>query len=60
MRIDGTGRIVGGRWLSLYVAQPGMPSVDGSDTSAHLVSSLSAADFARTYRPDSRGYFTGH
>jgi hypothetical protein len=60
VRIDGSGRIVGGRWLSLYIAQPGVPSVDSSDTSAHLVSSLSAGDFARTYRLDSRGYFTGH
>jgi len=59
VRIDGAGRIVGGRWLSLYVASPGVPTLDSSDASAHLVSSLSATDFARTYRLDSRGYFTG-
>ena len=59
VRIDGAGRIHGGRWTSLYVAQPGVPQVDGANTSAHLVSSLSAADFAHTYRLDTRGYFTG-
>ena len=59
VRIDGAGRILGGRWLSLYVGQPGVPGVDSSNTSAHLVSSLSADDFAHTYRLDSRGYFAG-
>ena len=59
VKIDGTGRIHGGRWTSLYVAQPGVPQVDSANTSAHLVSSLSASDFAHTYRLDSRGYFTG-
>jgi len=43
VRIDGTGRIRGGRWLSLYVSPPGVPGVDRSNTSAHLVSSLSPA-----------------
>jgi len=60
IRIDGAGHVLGGRWLSLYVAQPGVPTVDSSDTSAHLVSSLSAADFAHTYRLDSSGYFGAH
>ncbi len=59
VKIDGAGRIHGGRWTSLYVAPPGVPQVDGANTSAHLVSSLSAADFAHTYKLDSRGYFTG-
>jgi hypothetical protein len=59
VKIDGTGRIHGGRWTSLYVAPPGVPRVDGANTSAHLVSSLSAGDFAHTWRLDSRGYFTG-
>ena len=59
VKIDGAGRILGGRWLSLYVSQPGVPEVDSSNTSAHLVSSLSASDFTHTYRLDSQGYFTG-
>jgi hypothetical protein len=59
VKVDGAGRILGGRWLSLYVGQPGVPDVDPSNTSAHLVSGLSASDFAHTYRLDSQGYFTG-
>ena len=59
VRIDGAGRILGGRWLSLYVGPPGVPGVDASNTSAHLVSDLSADDFPHTYRLDSRGFFTG-
>jgi hypothetical protein len=59
VKIEGTGRILGGRWLSLYVGQPGVPGIDRSNTSAHLVSSLSAGDFAHTYRLDSGGYFAG-
>jgi len=59
VKIDGTGHIHSGRWLSLYVGQPGVPGVDRSNTSTNLVSSLSASDFAHTYRLDSRGYFTG-
>jgi hypothetical protein len=58
VKIDGAGHIRGGRWTSLYVAQPGVPQVDAANTSAHLVSSLSASDFAHTYKLDSRGYFT--
>ena len=59
VKIDGAGRILGGRWLSLYVSQPGVPEVDSSNTSAHLVSTLSADDFQHTYRLDSRGFFAG-
>ncbi|MGO8683467.1 MAG: CapA family protein [Thermoleophilia bacterium] len=58
VRIDKTGRILGGRWLSLYVAPPGVSRVDGSDASLKLVRSLSASDFTHTYRLDSQGYFT--
>jgi hypothetical protein len=59
VRIDQTGRILGGRWLSLYVAPPGVPRVDGSAASLKLVRSLSTSDFTHTYRFDSQGYFTG-
>jgi len=58
IKIDKTGRILGGRWLSLYVAPPGVPTADRSNTSLKLVRSLSATDFAHTYRLDSKGYFT--
>ncbi len=57
VKIDKAGHIHGGRWLSLSVNQPGVPAVDGSNTSAHLVRSLSASDFPKTYRLDSKGYF---
>jgi hypothetical protein len=36
-----------------------VPGVDRSNTSAHLVSSLSAGDFTHTYRLDSSGHFAG-
>ena len=58
VRIDGAGRIRGGRWLSLSVDPPGVPAVDPTNTSAHLVRSLSAGDFAHTYRMDPQGYFS--
>jgi hypothetical protein len=58
VKLDKTGRIHGGRWLSLSVNQPGVPAVDGSSTSAHLVRTLSASDFPKTYRLDSKGYFS--
>ncbi len=58
VRITKTGRILGGRWLALRLASPGVPTVDRSKQSLKLVRSLSASDFARTYRLDSRGYFS--
>ena len=48
VRIDKTGRILGGRWLSLRLVSPGVPTVDRSKQSLRLVRSLSASDFART------------
>ena len=59
VRITKTGRIVGGRWLALRLVAPGVPTVDGSRQSLKLVRSLSASDFAQTFRFDSRGYFAG-
>ncbi len=60
IKIDATGRILGGRWLSLYLTPSGMPAVDRSNASLKLVRSLSASDFPLTYRLDSKGHFTGH
>ena len=57
-KIDKAGHIHGGRWLSLSVNQPGVPAVDGSNAAAHLVRSLSASDFSKTYHLDSKGYFS--
>ena len=58
VRIDETGRVRGGRWLSLYLADPGVPTLDPAQTSARLVRQLSAADFARTYTLDAKGSFS--
>jgi hypothetical protein len=57
VKIDTTGRIYGGRWLSLYISGPGVPGVDANNTAAHLVSQLSAADFSATYKLSADGSF---
>jgi Bacterial capsule synthesis protein PGA_cap len=57
VRIDATGRIHGGRWLSLYISGPGVPAVDANNTAAHLVRQLSAADFSQTYVLNEAGAF---
>ena len=59
VRITTTGRVLGGRWLSLRLASPGVPTLDGSRRSLRLVRSLSASDFARTWHLDSRGTSPG-
>ncbi len=59
VRIDSTGEIRGGRWLSVYLYEPGVPSVDGSNQAANLVRQLSADDFEDTYELDAKGRFSG-
>jgi hypothetical protein len=58
VKIDEKGRVKGGRWLSLYLADPGVPTVDPAQTSARLVRQLSAADFRRTYPLSADGSFS--
>jgi Bacterial capsule synthesis protein PGA_cap len=55
VKIDSGGHIHGGRWLSLWLAEPGVPTVDSSNQSAHLVKSLSEADFSNTFKMSSSG-----
>jgi poly-gamma-glutamate capsule biosynthesis protein CapA/YwtB (metallophosphatase superfamily) len=55
VRIDAQGRIHGGRWLSLWLAPPGVPTIDPSDASAHLVKRLSREDFSNTFTMDPWG-----
>jgi hypothetical protein len=55
VRVDAGGHIHGGRWLSLRLADPGVPTVDPSDASAHLMTQLSEADFSNTFAIDSSG-----
>ncbi len=58
VRIDAKGRIHGGRWLSLRLVDPGVPEVDPSNTTAHMVERLSREDFDHTYRMDGEGTIT--
>jgi hypothetical protein len=58
VKVTQTGRIVGGRWLALHLVAPGVPAVDASAQSLALVRSLSASDFAHTFRFDADGFFT--
>jgi hypothetical protein len=53
--IDSGGHIHGGRWLSLWLGEPGVPTVDSSDASAHLVKELSQEDFSNTFKMSSSG-----
>ncbi|MEI7815231.1 MAG: CapA family protein, partial [Coriobacteriia bacterium] len=57
VRVDKNGEIVGGRWLSLKLADPGVPAVDKQNTSGKLVEKLSASDFSDTFEMDSNGNF---
>jgi hypothetical protein len=45
LQIDRTGAVLGGRWLSLKIADSGAPAVDRSRSSATLVRKLSRQDF---------------
>ncbi len=55
VKIDNGGHIHGGRWLSLRLTDPGVPVVDSSDSSAHLVDQLSASDFSNTFKMSADG-----
>ena len=57
VKIDKNGDVLGGRWLSLKIADPGVPVVDKKKASAKLVEKLSASDFAETFDLDSEGNF---
>jgi hypothetical protein len=46
IRIDRRGEVLGGRWLSLRLADSGAPAVDPKGSSAALVRKLSRQDFA--------------
>jgi len=54
VRVAGDGRVLGGSWLSLRLADPGVPVVDPDGASATLVNQLSAEDFETpvTVAPD--------
>ena len=50
VRVAGDGRVLGGRWLSLRIADPGVPRVDPDGASAALVRRLSTEDFKTPVR----------
>ncbi len=56
VKLDSTGHIQSGRWLSLVLADPGVPVLDSNHTSARLADDLSDADFTRTWRMDDQGH----
>jgi hypothetical protein len=45
VRIDSTGRVTDGRWLSLELSDSGVPRIDSANRSAKLVRKLSRQDF---------------
>ena len=57
VKVDKNGDILGGRWLSLKLADPGVPVTDSKHTSAKLVRKLSAEDFEDTFEMDEKGNF---
>lgn len=57
VRVDKKGTVLGGRWLSLRIADPGVPETDSKHTSAKLVNELSQRDFEDTFELDSKGRF---
>ncbi len=57
VKMDKNGEILGGRWLSLKLADPGVPAVDKKNTSGKLVEKLSASDFPDTFELDAEGNF---
>jgi poly-gamma-glutamate capsule biosynthesis protein CapA/YwtB (metallophosphatase superfamily) len=52
------GCVTKGRWVSVRLVEPGIPTIDTTHESARLVSSLSTEDFQRTYPMDNRGRLT--
>jgi hypothetical protein len=56
--VDENGDVLGGRWISLRIADPGVPRVDWNGESAKLVNELSAEDFEQPIILDEEGSFT--
>jgi Bacterial capsule synthesis protein PGA_cap len=57
VNVAGDGRVLGGRWLSLRIADPGVPKLDPSRASVSLVRRRSAEDFASPVRLRADGTF---
>lgn len=57
VRVAADGRVLGGKWTSLRITNPGVPKVDSSSTSLALVRRLSGEDFATPVRLNVDGTF---
>ena len=57
VRVGKNGDVLGGRWLSLKLEEPGVPDTDSRHASAKLVSELSKDDFKDTFELDAKGRF---
>lgn len=58
VKVAGDGRVVGGKWLALKLAEPGVPTVDPEEKSLALVRKLSEEDFESPIVPAADGTFT--
>lgn len=57
VRVNRDGEVLGGRLLSLKLAEPGVPELDSKNSTVKLVTSLSKKDFADTFSMDAAGNF---
>ena len=58
VRVAGDGRVLGGKWLPLRIASPGVPKVDPTKASLTLVRRLSVQDFAAPVKLNADGTFS--
>lgn len=58
VQVDAQGKVLGGRWRSLKIVEPGVPKVDKKRTSAKLVQELSNKDFESPVQLEDDGTFT--
>lgn len=58
VRMNGDGEGLGGKWLALRIADPGVPKVDPKGASLTLVRTLSQEDFETPVVPAADGTFT--
>lgn len=58
VRMFGDGRVLGGNWLALRIAEPGVPKIDSGGASLSLVRTLSEEDFDTPVIPAADGSFS--
>ncbi len=57
VKVAGDGRVLGGKWLSLRIADPGVPKLDPSRAAVSLAKRRSAEDFATPVKLRADGTF---